>query len=195
MGSATTLCRFWLIFSNRPRLQKQLTATPGVVRYHPVTTATILRSDVKMAGRLSCLFAIAILSGCGSRQDVSVALAHRLQWTTTYAHQLLQAGFDHSAISKDESDHALLREVTSLDEADRTLPATVEAYVRERSNGQADEPARRAILKMLDAIEEHYLAVVRTIEPRRIHETVQDALSETPVLVGELRERVISRLD
>ena len=122
-------------------------------------------------------------------------LARRLEWTTTYAHQLLRAGFDHTAASEDESDSALLREVEGLDAADRNLPAKVEAYERERGNGDTGESARRAILNTLDAIDERYSAVVRAVRPRQTHEALHHALSATPVLIEELRERVILRLN
>ena len=135
------------------------------------------------------------MTGCGAPDDETVVLAKRLDWTTSWAHVLLRAGFDHTVASEDDRDHALLSAVDLLDQADRALPAHLEAYQRERTRGDSEDGARRAILNTLEVIPARYAAVVRTIQPRPTHRAVHDALSETPALVAEIRERIISQSD
>jgi hypothetical protein len=140
--------------------------------------------------RFSWLAAAALSLACESPQHEAVALAERLEWTTTYAHDLLRAGFDHTVAREDESDHALLREVGSLDRAHSALSHKVEAFERERARGNASDSARQAVLDTLDVIGARYSAVIRMIGPRQTHQAVQHALAEAPALLARLRERV-----
>ena len=154
----------------------------------------ILRTDVKTVRSLTCIVAV-LLVGCATSANQAVDLAKRLDWTTSYAHALLRAGFDQTAVSEDDIDRALMREVRALNEADRTLPVKVEEFERDRANGHHNPEARQAILNALDVIGSRYAAIVRTVQARQTHQAVHKALSETPELVAELRERVTSSVD
>ena len=142
--------------------------------------------------RFGWLAAVAVvgLFGCDSPQHEAVALAERLEWTTTFAHDLLRAGFDQTVAREDESDYALLREVGGLDEADSSLAAQVEDFERQRASGNASDAARRAVLETLDAIGARYSAVIRMIRPRQTHQALHDALAEAPTLLARIRERI-----
>jgi hypothetical protein len=155
--------------------------------------SAILRTVVKAIRRFGCLGAILLLQGCGS-PDAAVALAQRLDWTTSYAHALLRAAFDQTPVEQDETDRALMREVSDLDRADETLPAEIAEYERARVKGTSDPARRETILSTLDAIGGRYSAVVHTLQRRKTHELVQRVLSETPEMIEELRDR-ISRLN
>jgi regulator of sirC expression with transglutaminase-like and TPR domain len=146
---------------------------------------------VKTIRRFGCIAAIIFLEGCGS-PDAAVALAQRLDWTTSYAHALLRAAFDQTPVEQDETDRALMREVRDLDRADETLPAEIAKYERARANGTSDAAHREAILRTLDTIGGRYSAVVRTLQPRNTHDVVQRVLSETPEMIKELRDRISS---